>query len=408
MELIDEDRFRETFDAYAEIGATPNEGLHRLTLTDEDRLVRDRFVSDLESLGLNIRIDSIGNIFGRRPGTEPDADPVLIGSHLDSQPNGGRFDGQLGVLTALETLRGFEDAGIDTRRPIEIVNWTNEEGSRFKHAMLGSAVFVGETELETALDLTDREGVCLGDELERIGYNGDYPVDPFEIHAHLELHVEQGPRLEEHGNTVGVVDGVFGMAWLRATIDGESDHAGPTPMYTRRDAMATAADAVSQIQRLPNRLAADAVATVGEFHLEPDSINVIPDRAEFTIDVRSYDDDVVQQAVARATAEIEAAAARHGTSTDLETIWRIPHTDFHPAVRDVLSDAAADLDVPFEHLVSGAGHDAKYINQIAPTAMLFVPSVDGKTHNEDEFTEWTDCVSGARVYAEAVRRLANE
>lgn len=407
MLTINENRFRESFDAYSQIGATENGGLHRLTLTDEDAAVRDQFVADLESIGLDVRIDRLGNIFGHREGTDPDADPVLIGSHLDSQPDGGRYDGQLGVLTALETLRTLDDADVETTRPIEIVNWTNEEGARFPHAMLGSAVFTGETTLDTALDLTDRDGVRLGDELERIGYAGSHPVG-FDIQSHLELHIEQGPQLDDHGTQFGVVDGVYGMVWLRAKIYGETDHAGPTPMHTRRDAMATAADAISQIQDLPNRLSTDAVTTVGEFHIEPDSVNVIPDYAEFTVDIRSYDDDVVQNAIDRVEEELDAATRRHNTTYDLAEEWRIPHTEFDRGLRDTVTTAAEDMEASYEHLLSGAGHDAKYINDIAPTAMVFVPSVDGVTHNEGEFTEWTDCVAGAQVYTNAVERLANQ
>lgn len=406
MLTIDEERFQESFETYSAIGSTNNNGLHRLALTDEDKHVRDQFVADLESLGVDIRIDQIGNIFARRDGQNQDAAPILIGSHLDSQPYGGRYDGQLGVLTALETLRTLEDEGIDTKRPIEIVNWTNEEGSRFQHAMLGSAVFIEKTDLSEALDLTDVEGNRLGDELTRIGYAGTDAVEPFDIHAYLELHIEQGPILEEHGNAIGVVDGVFGITWLRATIHGETDHAGPTPMHTRRDAMATAADAISEINRLPNRLSADAVSTVGELRVEPDSINVIPDVVEFTVDLRSYDDDVVAEAIERTEAEIVAACNRHGTTYELEEIWKTCHTEFSPRVRDAIADTAESLDVTYESIVSGAGHDATNVNQAFPAGMLFVPSVDGKTHNEAEYTAWGDCVTGANVYANAILALA--
>jgi N-carbamoyl-L-amino-acid hydrolase len=405
---VNEERFRETFEAYAEIGATENGGLHRLALSDADKKVRDRFVSDLEAIGLDVRIDRIGNVFGRREGTTSDADPILIGSHLDSQPYGGRYDGQLGTLIALETLRTLEDEKREIRRPIEIVDWTNEEGSRFQPALLGSSVFVGELDLETALDATDNEGNRVGDELARIGYAGDHPVEPFDIHACLELHVEQGPTLDQHSNTIGVVDGVFGMAWLRATVHGETDHAGPTPMYTRRDAMAAAADAMSQINHLSNHLSKDAVTTVGEFDLEPDSINVIPDRAEFTVDIRSYDDTVVDAGVERIEAEIASACDRHNTTYDLEKVWHVPHTEFAPAIRRAVAETAERASINYEHLVSGAGHDATSVNDIAPTGMMFVPSIGGTTHNEAEYTEWEDCVAGATVYANAVLELAEE
>ncbi|QHS17681.1 Zn-dependent hydrolase [Halopenitus persicus] len=405
---IDPDRFRRSFEEYSAIGATDNDGLHRLTLTDEDAAVRDLFVSDLESLGLEVTIDEMGNVFGRRPGTDPDADPVMIGSHLDSQPKGGRFDGQLGVLVALETMRALEDAGIETDRPVEIVNWTNEEGSRFENPLLGSSVFIGNTSLEEAYDLTDDDGIRFEDELERIGYKGDAPCEARPIHSFLELHIEQGPYLEEHGNAVGVVEGVYGMAWLQATIHGHADHAGPTPMHTRTDALTAAAKAIREVESLPLRLSEDAVATVGRIDVEPDSINVIPSRADFTIDVRSYDDDVVDRAIEEAEFEVATAADRAGGEYDFEQIWRIPHTEFSPSVADAAAAAAEAVDASYERMVSGAGHDAKYLNEITDTAMLFVPSADGNTHNEAEFTPWEDCVTGARTFAEATRRLATE
>jgi len=406
MISIDETRFRETFDDYSDIGATEDDGLHRLSLTDADREVRDRFVADLKELGADVRVDRVGNVFGRRPGTDAEAEPVLIGSHLDSQPYGGRYDGQLGVLSALETLRTLDDEGIETDRPIEIVNWTNEEGSRFRSALLGSGVFTGKVDPEEALDMTDDEGNRVGDELERIGYDGDVEPGTVDVHAALELHIEQGPTLDEWGTQVGVVDGVFGIAWLQCSIHGESDHAGPSPMHTRADAMATAADAVHGINRLPNRLSADAISTVGEFRLEPASINVIPDLAEFTIDVRSFDEDAVEEAIERVDDEIETACVRHGTTYELEAVWRASSTEFDPDVRETIAESAASVDADYDHLVSGAGHDAKYLNDVAPTGMIFVPSVGGITHNEDEYTRWNDCVAGANVFANATLRLA--
>jgi N-carbamoyl-L-amino-acid hydrolase len=405
---IDADRLRETFDDYADIGATERGGLHRLALTDEDRAVRDRFRRDLEALGLAVRVDELGNMFARREGTDPDADPVLVGSHLDSQPYGGRYDGQLGVLCALETLRALEDAAVETRRPIEIVNWTNEEGSRFEHAMLGSGVFTGVISAAEALAITDDDGRSVGEELERIGYAGDHPCEAHDVHAHLELHVEQGPTLEEHGTSVGVVEGVFGMSWLDVTIDGEADHAGPTPMHTRTDALVAATDAIGEIQTLPTRLSEDAVTTVGRISVEPDSINVIPSRATFTADVRSYDDAVVDRGVEEIRFEVEAACERIGASFEVEEIWRIPHTEFSESVCATIDAAAAEADVSAERIVSGAGHDAKYLNDLAETAMIFVPSADGKTHNEAEFTPWDDVVRGAEVFANTTLRLAAE
>lgn len=406
MVSIDEERFRETFDAYAEIGATDAGGLHRLTCSPADGRVRDRFVEDLEALDLDIRIDEVGNVFGRREGTDPDAAPVLIGSHLDSQPYGGRFDGQLGVLTALETVRAFVDEEIDHRRPIEVVNWTNEEGVRFKPALMGSGTFVGEFDVDRIHGETDDEGTTVEEALEEIGYRGTEPCGPREdIHAFLELHVEQGPKLEERGISVGIVEGVFGMAWLGATIHGESDHAGPSPMHTRQDALVAAADVVTAVRRLSNRLANDVVTTVGKLDVAPGSTNVIPSTVDFTVDVRSYDDDVVAELVDRVADELDAACAREDVEYDLEELWRISHTEFAESIRESAIDVAEEVGVAHTEIVSGAGHDASYLNDVTDAGMLFVPSVDGVTHNEAEFTQWTDAVGGAQVFAETVERL---
>ncbi|RAW46959.1 Zn-dependent hydrolase [Halorubrum sp. 48-1-W] len=408
MVTIDPERFRETFERYSAIGRTDADGLHRLTLSEEDLEVRDLFVSDLEDLGLDVRIDGIGNTFGRAEGTDPDAEPVLIGSHLDSQPYGGRFDGQLGVLSALETLRAFDEEGVEHRRPIEIVNWTNEEGSRFKPALMGSGAFTGELDLEEVLGHTDADGVTVAEALEAIGYRGDEPVGPREeYHSSLELHVEQGPKLEEEGLSVGVVEGVLGMAWLEVTVHGDADHAGPSPVHSRNDALVAAADVVTAVRRLSNRFADDVVTTVGELEVEPNSINVIPSAVRFTVDVRSYDDAVVGELVEAVEREVATACEREGVEYELEEIWRIPHTEFSPLVAETALAAADAVGASHRAMVSGAGHDASYVNEITDTAMLFVPSVDGKTHNEAEFTEWEDAVEGARVYAETVRRLAD-
>jgi N-carbamoyl-L-amino-acid hydrolase len=408
MVTIDAERFRETFEQYAAIGRTDADGLHRLALSSADETVRDRFVSDLEALGLAVRVDGIGNVFGRAAGTDPDAAPVLIGSHLDSQPYGGRFDGQLGVLAALETLRAFDDAGIEHRRPVEIVNWTNEEGSRFKPALMGSGAFTGELDADEVLGHTDADGVTVADALEAIGYRGDAPIGPREpYHSFLELHIEQGPKLEEADRSVGIVEGVFGMAWLEVTVRGDADHAGPSPVHSRKDALVAASDVVGAVRRLSNRLADDVVTTVGEFEVAPGSINVIPDEVRFTVDVRSYDDAVVSELVERVEREVRTACEREDVEYDLEEIWRIPHTEFSPMVAETALSAAADVGATHQPMVSGAGHDATYLNEVTEAAMVFVPSVDGKTHNEAEYTEWADAVEGARVYAETTERLAN-
>jgi N-carbamoyl-L-amino-acid hydrolase len=408
MVTIDAKRLEETFRRYSQIGRTDADGLHRLTLTETDQEVRDLFVEDLKSLNLDIRIDEIGNIFGRKEGTDPNAEPVLIGSHLDSQPYGGRFDGQLGVLSGLETLRTFEDAGIEHRRPIEIVNWTNEEGSRFKPALMGSGTFIGEFDVTETLQHTDSNGVTVAEALEQIGYHGNESCEPREPYdSYLELHIEQGPKLEEADLSVGAVKGVFGMAWLELTIHGDADHAGPSPMHSRRDALVAASDVVSAVRRLSNRVAADVVTTVGELEISPGSINVVPAEARLTIDVRSYDDDTVAELVNRVEREVTAACDREDVTYDLDEIWRIPHTEFSPRVTQTVLDAAETVEADHQAMVSGAGHDATYLNETTDAAMIFVPSVDGKTHNEAEYTEWEDAVAGAQTFAEATKQLAS-
>ena len=407
---IDTDRLRERFDAYSEIGATDNGGLHRLTLSDADRAVRDRFVEDLHDVGLDVRVDELGNVFGRYPGRDPDAAPVFVGSHLDSQPYGGKYDGQLGVLTALEAVNAIAESDVEPDRPIDVVNWTNEEGSRFQVSMMGSGGYVGHKRIDELLEVTDRDGKTVGGELERIGYDGEEPCEPpaTGIHSYLEVHSEQGPILDDADLPVGIVDGVYGLAWLQVTIEGKADHAGPTPMSNRRDALVAATDAISEINRLPGGLSEDAVATVGSIEVEPDSINVIPSRATFTVDVRSYDDAVVDRGLDRVEAEIAAACDRHGVEYDIEPLSRHHSIEFSETVRSAADRGAEAAGVDVTHLLSGAGHDAQHLQSVTDSGMLFVPSVDGLTHSEAEFTEWEDCLEGARVFAQATVELATD
>jgi N-carbamoyl-L-amino-acid hydrolase len=405
---IDRERFRTSFEKYSKVGETGDGGLHRLALTDADREVRDMFVADLEDLGLDVRVDELGNVFGRRPGREDHLPPVLIGSHLDSQPYGGRYDGQLGVLGALETLRAVEDDHTQTRRPIEIVNWTNEEGARFQPSMLGSGTFAGKHSVEEARAIEDRDGTVLEDELQRIGYNGDEPCGGYDVHSFLELHVEQGPTLDDENVAVGVVDGVFGLYWARICIQGEADHAGPTPMQTRSDALQAAANAISQIGTVPQHLSPDAVVTVGEVTVAPNSINVIPSEVTFTVDIRSFDDEVIDDGVELVTDEIRAACNRHGTSYELTELQRHQSMHFSPRVRSAIDEASEGAGIESQHLLSGAGHDAQHMHAATDAGMIFVPSVGGETHNEAEYTRWEDAVAGAEVFAGTTVRLAED
>jgi len=405
---LDRERFVETMREQAEIGGTERGGLHRLALSDDDRRIRDWFADQLSDLGLDVRVDAFGNMFARRPGTDADADPVLIGSHLDSQPYGGIYDGAMGVVAALELLRTLDDEGIETRHPIEIVNWTNEEGSRFQPAMQGSGVWVGHHDLETEYDRTDADGNRLVDELERIGYRGDVPAEPQdEYEAYLELHIEQGPYLELEEKDVGVVDGVVGFYWGAITFEGEPDHSGPTPMHYRNDALVAAADVITGVRRIPGTLGDRTVGTVGYVDAQPNSINIIPAEVTTTFGFRDPSDDVVEEARKRALAEAAAAAEREGVDWEWEKRHQSDSVAFADRCVDAVQAAADDLEYDSMRMYSGAGHDAVHLTSVCDTSMVFSVSEDGKSHTEEEYTSWDDCYAAANTYANAVYRIAS-
>ena len=404
---VDRDRLLDSLRAQAEFGATDGGGLHRLALSPADRAVRDWFVDALTDAGLSVRVDAFGNVFGRREGTDPDAAPVLLGSHLDSQPRGGIYDGALGVVAAVEFVRTLDDAGIDTRRPVEVVDWTNEEGSRFQPTMQGSGVWAGALDLETQYERTDDDGVRVVDALERVGYRGDAPAEPREPYdSYLELHVEQGPALETAGADVGVVTGIVGLSWGRVAFHGRPDHTGTTPMHLRSDALVAAADLTTAIRRLPSTLGDRTVATVGSLDVDPDSINVVPERAELTWDVRDSADDVVDQAVDRVEAEAAAAAAREGVEADVERLLRAPAVEFPARPVDAAADAVDALGYDGLRLVSGAAHDASRVASVCDAGMVFAVSEDGRSHTEEEYTAPADCYRAANAFAGAALRLA--
>ncbi|MDG5821393.1 M20 family metallo-hydrolase [Natronococcus sp. A-GB7] len=400
---INRDRLVEAMNKQASIGGTANGGLHRLALSDADKEVRDWFVDQLNALGMNVRIDEIGNIFGRRAGTDPTAPPVLVGSHLDSQPNGGIYDGQLGVIGALEILRTLEDKGIETSRPIEIVNWTNEEGARFQPGLQGSGVWSGEFNLEIEYERTDRNGARLVDELERIGYRGDVPAEPAEDYeAYFELHIEQGPYLEANDKHVGVVTGIVGLSWGEVTFDGHADHAGATPMHLRSDAAVPAAELVTNIRRLPSRLGERTVGTVGSIDVRPDSINIIPETASVTWDVRDPSDEVIARAVEQISADASAAATREGIEYDVSETVRTSSVKFEDRRIDSVQAAADELGYDSTKLLSGGAHDASHVADVCEAAMIFAVSEDGKSHTPAERTSWDDCQRAVNTLANAV------
>jgi len=404
---LDRDRFIGTMQEQAEIGGTENGGLHRLALTDEDKAARDWFTDQLNALGIDVRVDEFGNMFGRRPGSDPSADPILIGSHLDSQPYGGIYDGQLGMISSLELLRTIEEEGLETAHPIEVVNWTNEEGSRFQPAMQGSGVWVGEHDLETEYDRTDEDGRQLGDELERIGYKGDIPAEPQDdYHAALELHIEQGPYLELAEKQVGVVTGVVGFVWGAITFSGEADHSGPTPMHYRNDALVAAADIIAGVRRIPGTLGERTVGTVGYVDVAPNSINIIPGEVTITFGFRDPDDAIVETAKERVLHEAEAAAEREGVDWEWERRHQSESVDFAEECIDAVQDSADDLGYDNMRIFSGAGHDAVHLTKVCDTSMVFSVSEEGKSHTEEEYTSWNDCYAAGNTYANAAYRLA--
>ncbi len=404
---LEYDRLVATMEEQAAIGSAGERALDRVALTDADRAIRDWFVDQLEALDLSVRVDEMGNIFGRREGTDSDAAPVLVGSHLDSQPNGGIYDGALGVVAALELLRSLADSGIETTHPIEIVNWTNEEGTRFQPAMMSSGVWAGVHERDEIYDHTDEDGIRFEEALDAIGYKGDEPAAPPEPYeAALELHVEQGPYLESNGVQVGVVTGIVGLSWGSVTFTGEADHAGPTPMSERRDPMVAAADLVTAIRRTPGMLGERTVATSGSIRAEPNSINIIPEEVTVTWDTRDRDDDVIDAATERIEREATAAADREGVRCDIERRMRSRPTDFADRCIEAVQWAADDGGYDSMQLQSGAGHDAAHVAQVCDTCMVFAVSEDGKSHSPAEYTTWDDCYAPANTLAKAALRIA--
>ena len=378
----------------ARIGATPGGGVHRLTLSDADREARDLFAKWCGEAGLSVAVDEMGNMFARRPGADEAAPPAMLGSHLDSVPCGGRFDGSLGVLAALEVVRSLNDRGLRTRRPLEIVNWTNEEGPRFPPAMLGSGVFCGKYARDWAYQVRDSEGRRFGEELARIGYQGTLPCRPRPLGCYLELHIEQGPVLETEKVQAGVVEGIVGIAWLRVTLKGERDHAGPTPMAMRRDALVGAARVIAAVRAMPAALHPDMVATVGELFVSPNAINVIPGRVTFSVDFRHRDEALMRRARERVLKAVEDAARGERLEVEVEDLGGSSPLPFHPEAVGAVEEACRAGGCSFRRMWSAAGHDARYAAELGPTAMIFIPCAGGKSHCEEEDAAWEDVARG--------------
>ncbi|HEX5453272.1 MAG TPA: Zn-dependent hydrolase [Stellaceae bacterium] len=393
----------------ARIGATQKGGVCRLAAGDLDGEARRLFIRWCEEAGCAVAVDRIGNIVARRPGRNPDLPPVMAGSHLDTQPTGGRFDGAYGVMAGLEVVRTLNDLGYETEAPIEIVAWTNEEGSRFSPAMVGSGVFAGVFQLDAALATPDNNApvLTLGGELQRIGFAGPEAVGGRPVAAYFEAHIEQGPILEAAGLPVGIVTGAQGQRWYEVTVTGQEAHAGPTPMPRRRDALVGAARMIDAVNRIGHAHAPYACATVGFVQVSPNSRNTIPGRVFFTIDFRHPDDAVLSAMDRELRAACAEAAATQNLEAEVKEFWYFPPTPFDPALVGRVRVAAAAQGYAHQDIVSGAGHDAVYLARVAPTAMIFVPCVGGISHNEVEDAKPDDLTAGCNVLLNAILETAD-
>jgi len=390
--------------------ATGLRGVRRLALTDADADARRRVVQWMTDAGLEVRVDRIGNVYATRPGRDRSLPCVLMGSHIDTVATGGAFDGTLGVLGGIEVVRTLDEAGIETLRDIEVGFFTEEEGVRFGTDMLGSAVTAGRIPLDHAHGLTDADGRTVGDELERIGFDGPEPERRPVPHAYLECHIEQGPILADAGVTVGIVEGVQSISWQRLTVRGEAAHAGTTPISSRHDAGLVAASVVVELRRMCDRGRFGQLrATVGSFDIGDGQTNVIPHRAVMTIDLRNPDDEQMTAAEHHLAAHVDALAAEHGVGVSWERMAKTAAVAFHPAIQDLLAHTADELGLRYARTMSGAGHDAQEIAAICPTAMVFVAGEHGGiSHTPREHSTTDACGDGTDVLANAVLRLADQ
>lgn len=387
--------------AMAEIGATARGGSCRLALSDEDRAGRELFAHWCTEAGMTLSVDPIGNLFARRPGSDPHAAPVMMGSHLDTQPEGGRFDGVYGVLAGLEVLRTLNDLGVQTRKPLELVVWTNEEGARFTPAMFGSAVFTGVMALDAALAVRDADGISVAQALQRTGYAGNRPLGGA-VDAYFEAHIEQGPILEDNAKSIGVVSGGQAIRWLDVQVEGMAAHAGTTPMPLRKDALYGAAQMILAVEQVAADFAPQGLTTVGELSVAKSSRNTIPGRLTFTVDLRHHHDQQIAAMEQQVEERLERIARERGLKVRIDRHWLSPATPFDAECVAAVQQAVDGLGYPQQSIVSGAGHDAILLARYCPTAMVFIPCVGGLSHNEAEDVLPEDVCQGADVLLNAV------
>ncbi len=405
---INLERLERSLIASAEIGAIQGGGICRPALTDEDQAMRDLYVGWLKERGLQVRVDDFGNIYGRKPGRNPELAPVLIGSHLDTQLEGGRFDGIYGVLAGLEVLDALLENGIQTERPIDIVNFTSEEGSRFEPPMLGSGGVAGEFPEDYVLSREDGQGLTFGGELKRIGYAGSKANRASGVHGYVELHIEQGPILEKNAVSIGAVEGIQGMTWLSVRLKGETAHAGPTPMHGRKDALLVASMIRVAIQEVIRDVDPNIRLTVGKMSLYPNVANCVPGEVSFSVDIRHMNDAIREQAIEYVTYKMATLASKENIGIQVNTHWNVNAVYFAPKIVDLVLEGASAYGYSSMPISSGAGHDSKHMSQITDTGMIFVPSVNGKSHCIEELTLPEDLEKGANILLYVALRLANE
>lgn len=398
-------RLKSTINTSAQIGATENKGLHRLTLTAEDKDIRDIFIQWMREEGLDVRIDDLGNIYGKREGRNKDLPVVMIGSHLDTQPKGGRFDGVLGVLAGLEVIRVLNENNIETERTIELVNFTNEEGERFTPPMLGSGVVTDNYTKKFVYNLQDKEGITFEQALDAINYKGEECNRLNNVGYFLELHIEQGPMLEKHRKDIGLVQGVKGMTRLYVDVEGQACHAAH-PAEGRRDALVAASEMVLAIDGITDSYPSLST-TVGVFEVSPSVFNIFAGKVSFTFDARHINDKIRREVLQKLCKEIKEIAQKYNVEVKITETWNIDGTQFSNEVLEVIKECTEELNYSYEYLASGAGHDAKFMNDVAETAMIFAPSVNELSHCEEELTLDNDIEQSANVLLQAVLKLAN-
>ncbi|EQB38670.1 MULTISPECIES: M20 family metallo-hydrolase [Virgibacillus] len=406
MLRINRNRLLETIKVSSSIGATKNGGLNRLALTKEDQAMRNKYVTWLRQEDLQVRYDDFGNIYGRREGKIHDGPAVAVGSHLDTQPCGGRFDGVLGVLTALEVIRVLNEHNIETDYPIEIINFTNEEGARFEPPMLGSGGLTESLAKEFIYNIKDDDNVSFEKALIDSGYLGKEKNRIKNIKNFIELHIEQGPILENQNKSIGIVQGIQGMSWLNVSVTGETNHAGPTPMSNRRDALVPSSKMITKVNELTKEMEG-LKTTIGKLHVKPNVTNVIPGEVEFMIDIRHEDDEIRSYAIERLKEQLSTIALMNNVEVTITTDWHSDAVRFSSTVTEAINEAAQKWGYSSLKLFSGPGHDAKYMTRLANSGMIFLPSIHGISHNEQELTLDDDIEKGANTLLYVIQKLAN-